>query len=102
MTTPTVAITGVLFVLIPKGFFPTQDIGMILGISEAGQDVSPQKMRQIQLQLSDVIAQDPDVADFGSFFGPSYGNTQNTGRFIIGLKLRDDREASASQRRSPP
>jgi multidrug efflux pump subunit AcrB len=51
----------------------------------------------VQRQLSDVIAQDPDVADFGSFFGPSYGNTQNTGRFIIGLKLRDDREASASQ-----
>src|SRR5580704_9368692 len=93
----TVAITGVLFVMMPKGFFPVQDIGMILGISEAGQDVSPQKMRQIQLQLSDVIAQDPDVADFGSFFGPSYGNTQNTGRFIIGLKLRDDRAASASQ-----
>src|SRR5262249_25180144 len=93
----TVAITGMLFVMMPKGFFPVQDIGMILGISEAGQDVSPQKMRQIQLQLSDVIAQDPDVADFGSFFGPSFGNTQNTGRFIIGLKLRDDRNVSASQ-----
>jgi hydrophobe/amphiphile efflux-1 (HAE1) family protein len=93
----TLAITGVLFVYIPKGFFPTQDIGMILGISEAGQDVSPEKMRDIQRQLADVISQDPDVADFGSFFGPSYGNTQNTGRFIIGLKLRDDRTASASQ-----
>ena len=93
----TVAITGLLFVYIPKGFFPTQDIGMILGISEAGQDVSPDKMRDIQRQLADVISQDPDVADFGSFFGPSYGNTQNTGRFIIGLKLRDDRTASASQ-----
>ena len=93
----TLAITGVLFVYIPKGFFPTQDIGMILGISEAGQDVSPEKMLDIQRQLSDVISQDPDVADFGSFFGPSYGNTQNTGRFIIGLKLRDDRTASASQ-----
>ena len=66
----TVAVTGVLFVMMPKGFFPTQDIGMILGISEAGQDVSPAKMKEIQRQLSDVIAQDPDVADFGSFFGP--------------------------------
>jgi hydrophobe/amphiphile efflux-1 (HAE1) family protein len=92
----TVAITGVLFVLMPKGFFPTQDIGMILGISEAGQDVSPEKMKDIQRKLSDVIARDPDVADFGSFFGPSYGNTQNTGRFIIGLKPRDDRTATAS------
>ncbi len=93
----TVTLTGVLFVMMPKGFFPTQDVGMILGISEAGQDVSPEKMKQIQLQLSDVIAQDPDVADFSSFFGPSYGNTQNTGRFVLGLKLRDDRNASASQ-----
>jgi multidrug efflux pump subunit AcrB len=93
----TLALTGTLFVFMPKGFFPTQDIGMLLGISEAGQDVSPEKMKAIQRQISDVIAQDPDVADFGSFFGPSYGNTQNTGRFIVGLKLRDDREASASQ-----
>jgi hydrophobe/amphiphile efflux-1 (HAE1) family protein len=93
----TVTTTGVLFVTIPKGFFPTQDIGLILGISEAGQDVSPAKMKEIQRRLSDIIAKDPDVADFGSFFGPSYGNTQNTGRFVIGLKLRDDRAASASQ-----
>ncbi|HEY2526920.1 MAG TPA: efflux RND transporter permease subunit [Xanthobacteraceae bacterium] len=93
----TVAVTGVLFVTIPKGFFPTQDTGLILGISEAGQDVSPTRMLEIQRRLSTVIAKDPDVADFGSFFGPSYGNTQNTGRFVIGLKLRDDRVASASQ-----
>ena len=93
----TVAMTAVLFVLMPKGFFPTQDIGMILGISEAGQDVSPDEMRHIQRELSEVIARDPDVADFGSFFGPSYGNTQNTGRFVIGLKPRDQRTASASQ-----
>ena len=93
----TVITTGVLFVLIPKGFFPTQDIGMLLGISEAGQDVSPEKMQAIERDLSKVIEQDPDVADFGSFFGPSYGNTQNTGRFIVGLKPRDDRSATASQ-----
>jgi hydrophobe/amphiphile efflux-1 (HAE1) family protein len=93
----TVATTGMLFVFMPKGFFPTQDIGMLLGISEAGQDVSPAKMKEIQRELSAVIARDPDVADFGSFFGPSYGNTQNTGRFIIGLKPRDQRTATASQ-----
>jgi hydrophobe/amphiphile efflux-1 (HAE1) family protein len=93
----TVTATGILFVLIPKGFFPVQDTGMVMGISEAGQDVSAQKMLDVQRQLSDVIATDPDVSDFGSFFGPSYGNTQNTGRFIIGLKLRDDRKANASQ-----
>ncbi len=93
----TVLTTAVLFVFMPKGFFPTQDIGMILGISEAGQDVSPEKMKEIQRQLSAVIARDPDIADFGSFFGPSYGNTQNTGRFVIGLKPRDNRSVTASQ-----
>src|SRR6201996_1869791 len=93
----TVTFTGFLFVTIPKGFFPTQDTGMLLGISEAGQDVSPARMKAVQLQLSAIIGQDPDISDFGSFFGPSYGNTQNTGRFIVGLKLRDDRNASASQ-----
>ena len=93
----TVSITGVMFVMIPKGFFPTQDIGMLLGISEASQDISPQRMMDVQRQLSAIIEQDPDVADFVSFFGPSYGNTQNTGRFVVGLKLRDDRDASASQ-----
>jgi hydrophobe/amphiphile efflux-1 (HAE1) family protein len=93
----TLAVTGVMFVMIPKGFFPTQDIGMIMGISEGGQDVSADQMKVIQRQLSDVIATDPDVSDFGSFFGPSYGNTQNTGRFVIGLKPRDDRKADASQ-----
>jgi multidrug efflux pump subunit AcrB len=93
----TVTATGVLFVIIPKGFFPIQDTGMILGISEAGQDVSPERMKDIQRQLSDVLDKDPDIQDFGSFFGPSYGNTQNTARFIIGLKPRDDRDADASQ-----
>ena len=93
----TVGITGAMFVMIPKGFFPTQDIGMLLGISEASQDISPQRMMEVQRQLSAIIEQDPDVADFVSFFGPSYGNTQNTGRFVVGLKLRDDRDVSASQ-----
>ena len=48
----TVGITGVMFVMIPKGFFPTQDIGMLLGISEASQDISPQRMMAVQRQLS--------------------------------------------------
>ena len=55
----TVTITGVLFVTIPKGFFPTQDTGLLLGISEAGQDVSPEKMKEVQRQLSAVIEQGP-------------------------------------------
>jgi hydrophobe/amphiphile efflux-1 (HAE1) family protein len=93
----TLALTGVLFVYIPKGFFPTQDTGLIMGIAETGQDISPQKMRLVQSELSDVITRDPDVAAFGAFFGASSGNPPNTARYFIGLKPRDDRGADASQ-----
>jgi hydrophobe/amphiphile efflux-1 (HAE1) family protein len=93
----TMALTGVMFVTIPKGFFPTQDTGLITGISEAAQDVSPEEMKRLQRELSAVIARDPDVAAFGSFIGSGSGNTLNTGRFFISLKPRDDREATASQ-----
>ncbi len=93
----TMAVTAVMFVTIPKGFFPTQDTGLITGISVGGQDVSPAEMKRRQLALSRVIATDPDVASFGSFFGSGYGNTLNSGRFFIGLKPRDERTASASQ-----
>ncbi len=93
----TMAVTAVMFVTIPKGFFPTQDTGLITGISVGGQDVSPAEMKRRQLALSKVIATDPDVASFGSFFGSGYGNTLNTGRFFIGLKPRDERTATATQ-----
>ena len=93
----TMAVTGVLFVLIPKGFFPTQDTGLITGISEAAQDVSPDEMKRLQRQISGIIERDPDVLAFGSFFGSGNGNTLNTGRFFIGLKPHDERTASASE-----
>jgi hydrophobe/amphiphile efflux-1 (HAE1) family protein len=93
----TLALTAVLFFMIPKGFFPTQDIGLIQGLSEAAQDVSPQEMKRLQGELAQVIARDPDVASFGSFFGNGGGNTLNTGRFFIGLKPRDQRNATALQ-----
>jgi len=93
----TMGITATMFVFIPKGFFPTQDTGLITGISEAAQDVSPAKMKILQRQLADVIGHDPDVASVGSFFGSGSGNTLNTGRFVIGLKPRDERTASASE-----
>ena len=63
------ACTAALFIAIPKGFFPTQDTGAIQGIAYAAQDVSPERMRGIQKQLSEVLARDPDIAAFGSFFG---------------------------------
>jgi hydrophobe/amphiphile efflux-1 (HAE1) family protein len=91
----TMALTAVLFVTIPKGFFPIQDTGLIQGLSEAAQDVSPQEMKRLQGELAKVIARDPDVASFGSFFGSGGGNTLNTGRFFIGLKPREERTTTA-------
>jgi hydrophobe/amphiphile efflux-1 (HAE1) family protein len=93
----TLALTAVLFVLIPKGFLPTQDTGLLTGLSEAAQDVSPDKMRRLHLELTRVIERDPDVATVGSVFGSSSGSTSNTGRFFIGLKPHDQRNVSAIQ-----
>jgi hydrophobe/amphiphile efflux-1 (HAE1) family protein len=91
----TIALTAVLFVYIPKGFFPTQDTGLITGLSEAAQDVSPDEMKRLQRELARVILRDPDVAGVGSFFGSGTGNTLNTGRFFISLKPREERESTA-------
>src|SRR5580704_15397421 len=93
----TMAVTAVLFLSVPKGFFPVQDTGTIQGIAYAAQDVSPDRMRGIQQQFATIIAKDPDVTAFGSFFGNGGGNTLNTSRFFIALKPRDDRTASAMQ-----
>ena len=93
----TLALTGWLFVIIPKGFFPTQDTGLIMGLSEAAQDVSPDEMKRLQQQLGTVIARDPAVAAFGSVLGAGGANTTNNGRFFIALKPRDERDASAAQ-----
>src|SRR5262245_16974314 len=93
----TIALTGVLFVLIPKGFFPTQDNGMIMGIMEAAQDVSPTEMKRLQRNVAELLRNDPDIAAFGSFFGSGSGNTLNTARFFIGLKPHEERRATASE-----
>ena len=93
----TVATSITLFVVIPKGFFPTQDNGLILGLSEAAQDVSPVEMERLQRELGAVIAGDPDVAGFGSVIGASGAQTANTGRFFIQLKPRSERTLTASQ-----
>ena len=93
----TVALSVYLFVIIPKGFFPQQDTGLILGTSEAAQDVSFAEMKRYQLALFAVVAADPDVATVGMNAGATGQQTQNNGRFFITLKLRDERSASAMQ-----
>jgi hydrophobe/amphiphile efflux-1 (HAE1) family protein len=94
----TMALTGVLAIQIPKGFFPIQDTGMIQAFAEAAQDTSPDEMMRLMQQMGDVIMSDPDVAGLGSFTGSSGGaQTANTGRGFIVLKPRDERELSSSQ-----
>jgi hydrophobe/amphiphile efflux-1 (HAE1) family protein len=87
--------TGTLFYYIPKGFFPQQDTGLIIGVSEAAQDVSFADMAKRQRALADVVAADPDVASVSSTVGASGGQTMNNGRMFISLKPRDERSASA-------
>jgi len=94
----TMALTGVMVWQIPKGFFPIQDTGVIMGFAETAQDAPPEQMMRILREFGAVLLRDPDVAGFGSFTGSTGGaNTANTGRFFIVLKPRDERELTASQ-----
>jgi len=94
----TIALTGYLYVIIPKGFFPQQDTGLILGFSEAAQDISYQAMTQRQQALIDAVLEDPAVASVGTGIGAGGGNyTTNTGRMYISLKPKGQRDASADQ-----
>jgi multidrug efflux pump len=94
----TLVLTVMLYVLIPKGFFPVQDTGMIQAISEASQSVSYEAMAGLQGKLADAILKDPDVVSISSFIGVDGTNqTLNTGRFLISLKPHDERSLSASQ-----
>ena len=91
----TVAATVVLYMLVPKGFFPQQDTGIIAGLSDAAQDVSFSEMMKLQHQLMDVVAKDPDVASWGASVGGS--RPLNNGFAILGLKPRGERKADADQ-----
>src|ERR1700742_3411998 len=85
--------TVLMYVAIPKGFFPQQDTGFIQAITEAGPTVSFDAMAQRQQQLAAKILQDPDVASLSSFIGvDGTNNTLNSGRYLINLKPKDDRD----------
>jgi hydrophobe/amphiphile efflux-1 (HAE1) family protein len=91
----TILSTALLYITIPKGFFPQQDTGIIAGLSDAAQDVSFDEMVRLQHKLTDVIAKDPDIAGWSA----SVGGTRplNNGMINIGLKPRDERTASADE-----
>jgi hydrophobic/amphiphilic exporter-1 (mainly G- bacteria), HAE1 family len=91
----TLAATVLLYIYIPKGFFPQQDTGIISGLTDAPQDISFEEMTRRQHAVMDVVARDPDIAGYGTGIG---GNRPiNTGFVILGLKPRDERSSSADQ-----
>jgi multidrug efflux pump len=88
----TVALTGWLFIIIPKGFFPEQDTGLILGVTEAAQDVSPAGMAALQQKVIGVALKDPAVATVGAYIGAGGAtSTENQGRIFIALKPESQR-----------
>jgi multidrug efflux pump len=96
-TVAALALTVYLYVIVPKGFFPVQDTGVILGISEGPENVSFTSMAERQQKLTQVILKDNDVASLSSFIGIDGTNTtQNSGRIQINLKPHEDRSDTAS------
>ena len=93
----TLVFTILLYVVVPKGFFPVQDTGVIQGISDAAQNISFTAMAERQQALAQVILKDPAVDSLSSFIGVDGINaTLNSGRILINLKPLEDRKFSAS------
>jgi len=91
----TLALTVVLYLVIPKGLFPTQDTGLVQGVTVAGESVSYQRMGQLQQQLAAELVKDPDVASLTSYIGVDGTNTtQNSGRYLINLVPLGQRTSS--------
>ncbi len=94
----TLGLTAVLYLAVPKGFFPVQDTGVIQGISEAPQAISFRAMSERQQSLSRVILADPAVASLSSYIGVDGDNvTLNSGRLLINLKPHAERDVTATQ-----
>ena len=93
----TLLVTAGLYILIPKGFFPDQDTGLIQGVSVATESISYTAMADRQQALAAAVLKDPDVVSLSSFIGVDGNNvTLNSGRFLINLKSRDERSATVS------
>ncbi|HXI48865.1 MAG TPA: efflux RND transporter permease subunit, partial [Steroidobacteraceae bacterium] len=93
----TLVLTALLYVLIPKGFFPDQDTGLIQGVSEATESISYGAMAKRQQALAAAILKDPDVSSLSSFIGVDGNNvTLNSGRYLINLKPRSERSTTVT------
>src|SRR5207248_150887 len=98
VTVATLLFTFLLAFIVPKGFFPQQDTGLINGVTEGAPDASFTRMADRQRALADVVLQDPDVLTVASFIGADGTNpTSNSGRLNITLKSRSDRKADAQE-----
>jgi len=94
----TLVLTVVLYLVVPKGFFPAQDTGVIQGVSEAPQSISFKAMAERQQALARVVLEDPAVASLSSFIGVDGVNaTLNSGRVLINLKPLEERKATATE-----
>jgi multidrug efflux pump len=94
----TLILTVVMYVFIPKGFFPVQDNGIIQGISQAAQSTSYKAMAADQQALADAILKDKDVVSLSSYIGiDGTNNTLNVGRFLINLKPKSERSKTAME-----
>jgi multidrug efflux pump len=98
VTLATIAISIYLFVIVPKGFFPQQDTGRLMGSIQAAQDTSFQAMRQKLTEVVSIIITDPAVESVTAFSGGGGGGTTtNSGRMFVGLKPLEERQLSADQ-----
>ena len=94
----TLVATVMLYRAVPKGFFPQQDTGIIMGTTDAAQDISFIAMKELQQKVARIVLADPAVATMASFIGSGVGaSTVNNGRMFITLKPRAERDASADQ-----
>jgi hydrophobe/amphiphile efflux-1 (HAE1) family protein len=93
----TIGLTVFLFIILPKGLFPQQDLGQLIGSTQAPQDVSFKTMRERQLAVNAIVQADPDIANVVSFIGSGNGSTGNTGTVFIDLKPMPPRKTSADQ-----
>jgi multidrug efflux pump len=97
VTMVTIGLTIWLYGIVPKGFFPQQDTGSIMGITEGAQDISFDLMVQKQNQITDIVKRDPAVASVTSAIGSGGGGSSNQGRMFITLKPRKERKDNATQ-----
>jgi hydrophobe/amphiphile efflux-1 (HAE1) family protein len=93
----TLAGTIVLYLFVPKGFFPQQDTGSLMGSTEAAQDISFKAMKQLQRRVLAIVAADPAVESIGSFLSGGGDSTPNSGRMFITLKPIGQRRESAER-----